>query len=89
MPLPQVVALSQARPTRSNWDAKVEIAQQRALLFLRAAAVGVCRSDFDQQFKAAHARLLMSVFHGSVHLLGLAGGIAASPGFHSAGHCWR
>ena len=87
MPLPQVVALSQARPTRSNWDAKVEIAQQRALLFLRAAAVGVCRSDFDQQFKAAHARLLMSVFHGSVHLLGLAGGIAASPGVNSEGRC--
>ena len=62
MPSPQVVALSEARPTRSNWDAKVEIAQQRALLFLRTAALGVCRSDFDQQFKVAHARLLMSVF---------------------------
>ena len=56
MPLPQVVALSQARPTRSNWDAKVEIAQQRALLFLRAAAVA-CLS---QRFHGVCACLLVA-----------------------------
>ena len=60
--------LHQARTSASNWDAKLEIAQERALLFLRAEAVGVCRTDFDQQFQAAHAKLLMAVFYGSVQL---------------------
>ena len=41
-------------------QASLQAAQDElAFLFLRGAAVGVCRSDFDQQFKAAHARVTM------------------------------
>ena len=41
-------------------QASLQAAQDElAFLFLRGAAVGVCRSDFDQQFKAAHARVIM------------------------------
>ena len=68
IPFRHVVALLEAKTSASNWDAKLEITQERALLFLRGAAVGVCRSDFDQQFRAAHARVIMSVFHGFVKL---------------------
>ena len=64
IPFRHVVALLEAKTSASNWDAKLEKAQERALLFLRGATVGVCRSDFDQQIKAAHARVIMSVFMG-------------------------
>ena len=64
VPIRHADKLHQARTSASNWDAKLEIAQERALLFLRGAAVGVCRSDFNQHSKAAHASVIMSVFPG-------------------------